>query len=525
MLAFAVLAAALATGYPVEEKSITEIKADLACGKVTSVELVKAYVARIQAVDVNGPALHSVIVLNPKALAEAQVADAARKAGRPQGALAGVPVLVKDNIETSDGTATTAGSLALKDNVTLRDAPVVQRMKAAGAIILGKTNLSEWANIRSSQSISGWSAVGGLVKNPYALNRNACGSSSGTGAAIAASLAAGGVGTETDGSVTCPASLNGLVGLKPTVGLVSRTFVVPISHSQDTPGPMTRNVADAALMLTAMAGSDPKDAATTDADRHATNYLAALQGATLKGKRLGVLRYAAQLQPESDALFNATLKQLQSAGADVVEINDFTPDKTLKLDEGVVLFTELRADLNAYLASTPSTVKTRTLADLIAFNATTPREMALFGQDEFEGAEKTSGLADPGYMTARARSQKAAGEQGIDALITRYQVDALVAPSYGPAWFSDVTGGSHGGGKISSLAAVAGYPNLTVPMGQVLGLPVGFAFVGPAWSEARLLALGAAFEAVIQGRKAPTYAASVETMPEVAKALAPPQPR
>ena len=525
MLAIAVLAAALATAYPVEEKSIGEIRADLAGGKVTSVELVRAYLARIRALDDQGPALHSVIALNGRALAEAEAADAARKAGKPQGLLAGVPVLIKDNIESNDGAATTAGSLALKDNVTLRDAPVVRRMKAAGAIILGKANLSEWANIRSSHSVSGWSAVGGLVKNPYALNRNACGSSSGTGAAIAASLAAGGVGTETDGSVTCPASLNGLVGLKPTVGLVSRTYVVPISHSQDTPGPMTRTVADAALMLSAMAGRDPMDTATADADRHVTDYLAALQGATLKGKRLGVLRYAAQVQPEADALFEATLKRLQEEGAEIIEITDFTPDKTLGLDEGLVLYTELKVDLNAYLASTPAAVKTRTLADLIAFNAATSREMALFGQDEFEAAEKTGGLSDPAYLAARARSLKSTGEMGIDALVAKYRVDALVAPSYGPAWFSDVTGSSHGNGKISTLAAVAGYPNLTVPMGQVRGLPVGFALVGPAWSEARLLALGAAFEAVIKGRKAPTYATSVETLPTIAPLLAPLQPR
>ena len=505
--------------------SIGVIGADLAAGRVTSVDLVKAYLARIAAIDDQGPSLHSVISLNSRALSEAAAADQARRSGQARGPLAGIPVLIKDNIESNDGTATTAGSLALKDNVTRRDAPVVQRLKAAGAIILGKTNLSEWANIRSSRSISGWSGIGGLVRNPYALDRTACGSSSGTGAAIAASLAAGGVGTETDGSVTCPSSVNGLVGLKPTVGLVSRTLVVPISHSQDTPGPMTRTVADAARMLSAMAGHDPMDGATAEADRHVTDYLAALDGATLKGKRLGVLRYATEIQPEADALFEATLARLKAEGADIVEIADFKPDASLDADEELVLFTELKVDLNAYLATTPATVKPRSLADLIAFNAATPREMVLFGQDLFQTADKTKGLSDPAYVAARARGRKAAGEMGIDTLVSTYKLDALVAPSYGPAWFSDLVGSSHGSGKISSLAAVAGYPNLTVPMGQVRGLPVGFAFVGPAWSEARLLALGAAFEGVIRGRRAPTYAASVETLPQNAPALAPLQPR
>jgi amidase len=315
------------------------------------------------------------------------------------------------------------------------------------------------------------------------------------------------------------------VGLKPTVGLVSRTFVVPISHSQDTPGPMTRTVADAALMLTAMAGSDPKDAATAQADLHSTNYLAALQGATLKGKRLGVLRYATGLSEDDDRLFEATLEKLRAAGAEIVEIRDFRPDPAMGVGENQVLMSELKADLNAYLATTPAAVTSRTLADLIAFNAATPRELVLFGQDEFETAQRTQGLDDPLYQKARAQSLKAATEDGIDKLLETYKVDALVAPSYVPAWFSDVTGGARGGGRVSDLAAVAGYSNLTVPMGQIHGLPVGFAFIGPAWSEARLLALGAAFEAVVQGRKPPTYAASVESMPEVAKALAPPQPR
>lgn len=521
MIVATVVALSLGAAYPVEEKALTELRDDLASGKTTSVALVQAYLARIATMDRQGPSLHSVIAINPHALDDARAADAARAAGRTVGPLSGLPILIKDNIETADGVATTAGSLALKDNFATRDAPVVARLKAEGAVVLGKTNLSEWANIRSNRSISGWSAVGGLVKNPYALNRNACGSSSGTGAAIAASFAAGGVGTETDGSITCPSSMGGLVGLKPTVGLVSRNRVVPISHSQDTPGPMTRTVADAAIMLTAMAGSDPGDAATFGADARRTDYLAAIQGASLKGKRLGVLRYAAGLDPDDDALFESTLKRLSEAGAELVEIRDYQPPATVGVDEGLVLFTELKVDLDAYLASTPRQVGTRSLSDLIAFNEKTPRELALFGQDAFEFAATTKGLSDPLYLKARRDSLKATGADGIDALVAKHHLDALIGPTYGPAAFSDLLHGSHAGGRIGEIAAVAGYPHLTVPMGLIHGLPVGFSFVGPAWSEAKLLALGAAFETLIHGRRPPTYALSVESMPEVAPLLAP----
>ncbi len=522
MIQSLILAAALASAaYPVAETSISQIAADLNARRTTAVAVVQAYLERITAIDRGGPALHSIIALNPHVLADARAVDAGRARGVKLGPLAGVPLLLKDNIESADGAATTAGSLALKDNVTGRDAPLVRRLTDAGALILGKTNLSEWANIRSDHSISGWSAVGGLVKNPYALDRNACGSSAGTGAAVAASLAAAGVGTETDGSITCPAAMNGLVGLKPTVGLVSRTHVVPISHSQDTPGPMARSVADAALLLTALAGSDPQDLATAQADSHRADYAAALVGATLKGKRLGVLRFAVSDNPVEAALFDATLAQLKSAGAEIVEIKDYRPDPAMGEAEGVILFTELKTDLNAYLAATPASVKTRTLADVIAFDKATPRELALFDQDLFEKAEQTKGLADADYLKAKAAARRLSADQGIDGLIAKYRVDALVAPSFGPAWRIDVVGGDHASGSIGGLAAVAGYPHLTVPMGQIRGLPVGFSFVGPAWSEARLLALGSAFETVVQGRKPPTYAASVELEPGVAGALSP----
>ena len=523
LLAAGVIASPAMAAPQVEERSVAALGADMAAGKVSSEALVRAYRERIERIDRRGPALHSVIAVNPRALEDARRLDAERRAGRVRGPLHGVPVLIKDNIEDSSGLPTTAGSLALADNVNGRDAPVVARLKAAGAVILGKTNLSEWANIRSNASISGWSAVGGLVKNPNVLNRNACGSSSGTGAAIAASLGAVGVGTETDGSVTCPSSVNGLVGLKPTVGLVSRTYIVPISHSQDTAGPMGRTVADVAALLSAMAGSDPADRATAEADAHRTDYLAALSGASLKGRRLGVLRYASQRRADEARLFDAALAALRAAGAEIVEIKDFRPPRTLGGQEFQVLLTELKADLNTYLASTdPRRVKTRTLAEVIAFNRASPRELALFPQETFEAAEKTRGLADADYLKARAASLKAAAADGIDKLLAADRLDALVWPTLGPAWLADAATGDHFDGEgATNLAAIAGYPHLTVPMGRYRNLPLGFSFIGPAWSEAKLLQMGAAFEAAVQGRRPPRYLPAVETTPEMAALLAP----
>lgn len=509
--------------YSVEEKSVAQLQADLHSGRVTAEELVRLYLARIQAIDASGPALRSVIALNPHALDDARRSDAERKAGKVRGPLHGIPVLIKDNIETDDGTATTAGSLALAANVTNRDAPVVHRLKLAGAIVLGKTNLSEWANIRSSHSISGWSAIGGLVKNPYALDRSACGSSSGTGAAIAASLAAVGVGTETDGSVVCPSSINGLVGLKPTLGLVSRTHVVPISHSQDTPGPMGRSVADVAALLTAMVGSDPADPATKPADKHKRDYSEALAGATLRGKRLGVLRFATGNLPAIDALFDKAVATLKAQGAVIVELEKYKPNPKMGDLEFAVLMTELKADLNAYLATTPPSVKTRTLADVIAFNKATPRELALFDQDLFERAQRTKGLTAAAYQKARATSLRMAGAEGIDKLMSENQLDALVAPGDGPASRIDVVTGDHIISGIASLPAVAGYPHLTVPMGYVDGLPIGLNFMGRAWSEGNLLALGYAYERATHARHAPTYEPSVETTEDILRSLAPEQ--
>jgi len=392
-----------ASAYNVAEKTFAQLQSDMAVGHVSSQQLVSAYLARIDAVDRTGPSLHSVLAINPDAMNEARAADAARKEGRARGPLFGIPVLVKDNVETADPMPTTAGSLALVQNVTHRDAPVIARLRTAGAIILGKTNLSEWANIRSAHSISGWSAIGGLVKNPNVLDRNACGSSSGSGAAVAASLAAAAIGTETDGSLVCPGSLDGIVSLKPTVGLVSRTHVIPISHSQDTPGPMGRNVADVAALLTVMAGSDPADPATRDADAHRTDYLAAIAQAGLSGKRIGVAHTDSVPATDEDRIFDGAVAAMRNAGAVIIAVKFTPPDpKTSGDAELLELETELKTDLNLYLATTPTGVKTRTLADVIAFDDSSPRETALFGQDLFVAAEKTKGLSDPAYRKARA---------------------------------------------------------------------------------------------------------------------------
>jgi amidase len=507
--------------YPVEEKSVAQLQADLSAGKVTSEELVRAYLARIEAIDQSGPRLFSVIALNPHALADARASDAQRQAGQVRGPLQGIPVLVKDNIESADGTATTAGSEALATNVTNRDAPLVRRLTDAGAIILGKTNLSEWANIRSSHSVSGWSAIGGLVKNPYVLDHTPSGSSSGTAAAVAASLAAVGVGTETDGSITSPSSISGLVGIKPTVGLVSRTYVVPISHSQDTPGPIGRSVADVAALLTVLAGSDPADPATRDADAHKRDYVAALKGATLRGKRLGVLRFATGMLPAVDALFDEAIGSLKAQGAEIVELKDYKPDPTLGDRELVVLLTELKADLNTYLAASPAQIPARTLADLIAFDRVHERELSLFNQDLFEQAQATKGLSDPAYLKARATSKQQAGPDGIDKLIAEHHLDALIAPSDGPASRVDIITADHIVGVAAQLPAIAGYPHLTVPMGFVDGLPVGISFIGQAWTEAKLLALGAAYESATHHRQAPTYIPSLEATPAIQQLLEP----
>src|SRR5690348_9959042 len=471
-------------------------------------------IQRIEKVD---PLIGSVIAIDPSAPDQARRVDA----GAVRGPLAGEPVLIKDNIETAGTLPTTAGSLALANNVTNRDAPLVARLRAAGAVIVGKTNLSEWANIRSTRSISGWSAVGGQTRNPWALDRNPCGSSSGSGAAVAAGLVRLAIGTETDGSVTCPASINGIVGLKPTVGLVSRTHIVPISHSQDTAGPMTASVLEAAQLLTAMAGSDPADPATLEADRHKRDYAAGLDAGSLKGRRIGVMRFASGFG--TDTAFETALAMLRKQGATLVEIKKFD-DETIGKNENLVLQTELKADMAKYLKGSPAPIASRSLADLIAFDkAHAQQEMSLFGQDYFEAAEKTKGLSDPAYKKARQASFTAAGPNGIDRLLKQYDVVALVGPTMPPAWKIDAANGDQiSGGGAGSLAAVAGYPHLTVPMGLVKGLPVGLSFIGPKWSEQMLLNLGYAYEQARGPFPTPKFYRSIEgENPEVAPYLEP----
>lgn len=489
----------------VDPKTIAQLAVDIQAKTITSEALTQAFLDRIAAVDDAGPALNAVLALNPDALSDAKALDAELAAGKSRGALHGVPVLLKDNIETRDPLATTAGSLALQDNRTGRDAPLVARLRAAGAVILGKTNLSEWANFRSNGSSSGWSAVGGQTKNPHVLDRNPCGSSSGSGAAMAAGLAAGTVGTETDGSVVCPSSNNGIVGLKPTVGLIPRTYIVPISATQDTAGPMVLSVQDAAILLNVMAGSDPSDPATAQADQHKTDYTKALDANALQGKRIGVARFLAGYHPATDTAFEEALEQLKAAGAELVEIKEFPARREMGAAEFTILLAEFKAGLNAYLASTPETVKTRTLDDLIAFNKATPAEMEFFNQDLFEEAAKAPALTDKAYLDAKAAAARLAGKDGIDKLLADNKVVALVAPTGGPAWTTDLVTGDHFLGSSSGLAAVAGYPHITVPMDDIRDLPVGLSFFGAAWSEPTLLGLAYAYEQRTHARKTPEF--------------------
>ena len=499
------------SGTVVEGRGLEASLAALATGQVTAAGLVSAYTARIAALDAAGPRLQAVLVMDGAAADAAAASDAAR-AGGSRRPLEGVPVLVKDNVDVA-GMATTAGSLALAANIRGRDAPLVARLRAAGAVILGKTNLSEWANFRGAPSLSGWSGVGGLTRNPYALDRSPCGSSSGSGSAVAASLAPAAIGTETDGSITCPASLAGLVGLKPTVGLVPRTGIVPISASQDTAGPMTHTVRDAALMLGVIAGSDAADPASAPADAHKTDYLAGLRGAegALAGARIGVLRFLAGTSPATDAAFGQALAVLHAAGATLVEIVAAPSGMDAIADaEQTVLLTEFKVGVEHYLAGAPATVGSRTLADLIAFNiAHASRELGLFGQELFVKAAATHGLADPAYQAALATGHRLSREQGIDKMLADNHVVALVAPSGGPAWTVDLLTFDHDVGGASSLPAVAGYPHLTVPAAQIDGMPVGLSFIGPAWSELTLLRLGYAYEQRRGPLPGPSYRLSV----------------
>ncbi len=486
----------------------TALAAAMNEGHLTSERLVRDCLARIAAIDRAGPKLHSVIELNPDAIALAIAFDAERKAGKVRGPLHGLPVLVKDNIATGDRMSTSAGSLALDGVRAPRDAHVVKRLRDAGAVILGKTNLSEWANIRSTRSVSGWSARGGLTRNPYALDRNTSGSSSGTAAALAAGLAPLGVGTETDGSIVSPASICGLVGLKPTVGRMSRDGIVPISHSQDTPGPMTRTVADAAMLYAAMIGRDSADDATSAAPVEAGSGKAiALPADALRGARLGVARAYFTGFDEADALIEKAIVDLKRLGAEIVDPIDL-PQPSYGDAELRVLLYELKADLPKYLAAFAPNAKVKTLADVIAFNrAHQDREMTWFAQELFDKAEAYGGLDAKEYLDALAECRKGARDDGLDRVLKANRLDALIAPTGGPAWLIDPVTGDHSGAGFSAPAAVAGYPHLTVPAGFVRGLPIGLSFAGPAWSEARLLALGHAYEQATNHRRPPAFVA------------------
>ena len=496
--------------FELDEATISDLQSGMASGKFTALELTKKYLARIEQIDAHGPELKSVLEVNPDAEALADAADKERKQSRVRGPLHGIPVLIKDNIDTADRMQTSAGSLALLGSKPRQDSFVVERLRAAGAVILGKTNLSEWANIRSSHSSSGWSGRGGQCKNPYALDRNPCGSSSGSGAAASANLCAVAIGTETDGSVVCPSSANGLVGIKPTLGLISRSGIIPIAHSQDTAGPMARTVRDAAILLSALTGVDPRDSATSDSSGKAeTDYTKFLDPNGLRGARIGVARKYFGFSDAVDPLMNHLLDEMKRQGAEIVDPADLPSHGKFDDTEFTVLLYELKADLNAYLANRPGAPAT--LKDIIDFNDRNgEKEMPYFGQDIFLKAEAKGPLSSKEYMDALEANHRLSRKEGIDAVMDQFKLDAIVAPTASPAWITDLVNGDHSVGGSSNAAAVAGCPDITVPAGFIFGLPVGISFFGRAWSEPTLLKIAYSFEQMTKVRKAPQFLATIK---------------
>jgi amidase len=506
----AALAAAAQTrsnrAFELEEITVAGIQAGLKSGRFTAYSLVEKYLARIAAIDKKGPAVNAVIELNPDAPAMAAALDREYRSKGPRGPLHGAPVLIKDNIDTHDRMRTTAGSLALAESIAPRDAFIVERLRAAGAVILGKTNLSEWANFRSTRSVSGWSGRGGQTRNPYVLDRNPSGSSSGSAAAVAANLCAVAVGTETDGSVISPSAMCSLVGIKPTLGLVSRSGIIPIAHSQDTAGPMTRTVRDAAVLLNVLAGTDPRDAATQDGAGQPSDYTRYLDAMGLRGARIGVARKFFGGNPKVDALMEDCLGVMKRLGAQLVDPADLPTHSNYRESEFEVLLYEFKADLNAYLEGLDRSVSVRSLADIIAFNEKNgSREMPLFGQEIMLQAEKKGPLTEAAYREALEKNHRRTRQEGIDSVVAKFQVDAIVAPTSGPAWPIDWVLGDREVPDCTGPAAIAGYPHITVPAGFVMDLPIGLSFFGPRWSEPVLLSFAYAFEQATKARRTPRF--------------------
>ena len=496
-----------APAFELEEMSLSELQQGLQSGKYSSRSLVEKYVDRINDLDKRGPALNSVIELNPDAESIAAALDRERKDKGVRGPLHGIPILIKDNIDSADRMRTTAGSLALMGARPLQDASVTKKLRDAGAVILGKTNLSEWANIRSSKSSSGWSARGGQTRNPYVIDRNPCGSSSGSGVAPAANLCAAAIGTETDGSVVCPSTANSLVGIKPTLGLISRAGIIPIAHSQDTAGPMARTVADAATLLGALTGEDPRDPITRESrGKSFTDYTRFLNPNALSGARLGIVRKNFGFNDRVDRLMNDLIAEMKRKGAVVIDPVSIPTAGKFDNSELEVLLYELKADLNAYLATLGPQAPVKSLKDVIDFNEKNrEREMPYFGQDLFIKAQEKGPLTSPAYIKALRRNHLMSRTQGIDFVLKQHRLDALIAPTGGPAWPTDLVNGDHFTGGYSTASAVAGYPHITVPAGYVFGLPVGISFFAGAYSEPKLISIAYAFEQATKVRRPPKF--------------------